>query len=87
MFENGNGSKKSGNGLTDYFIMEWIDIDDKLPPPEENVIVYFKGQGRGSIEIKYLPEQKDDENYGWYPGGRDLHSAMYWMHLPPIPEN
>ena len=85
MFENGDDTEKTDNGLTDYFIMEWIDINEKLPPPGENVIVFFKGQGKGSIEIKYLPEKKADVNYGWYPGGRELYSAMYWMHLPPLP--
>lgn len=86
MFENESNETKSDSGLTDYFIMEWIDINDKLPPTDENVIVCFKGQGHGSIEIKYLPEKMDGVNYGWYPGGRELHSAVYWMHLPPFPE-
>ena len=86
MFENENSAKNGSDGLTDYFIMEWIDINDKLPLPEEKVIVHFKGQGHDSIEVKYLPKKKAGFHYGWYPGGRDINSAVHWMPLPPFPE-
>lgn len=79
------GVNNGSDGLSDYFIMEWIDINDKLPPPEENVIVHFKGRRQGSLEVKYLPPKKAGFHFGWYPGGRDIHCATHWMPLPPLP--
>jgi hypothetical protein len=86
MPENENTQKTEESALTDYFIMEWVDIREKLPPFDEKVIVHFRGQGLGSIEIKYLPAIKAGYHHGWYPGGRDIESATHWMSLPPLPE-
>lgn len=73
------------DGLMDYFIMEWINIKDKLPKPYEKVLVYFGGGDLESIAVRYLPEERPGQYYGWYPGGQALHNATHWMPLPPPP--
>ncbi len=76
---------KGVEGLMDYFIMEWISIRDKLPPPHESVLVFFGGKDCGSIAIKYLTEYQEGRHHCWHPGGQDLGNATHWMPLPPYP--
>lgn len=74
------------DGLIDYFIMEWISIDDKLPPPFERVLVCFGGTELDSVAIKYLTDTAHpDGRQFWYPGGQTLENVTHWMPLPPLP--
>lgn len=74
------------DGLIDYFIMEWISIDDKLPPLLERVLVYFGGKGLDSVSIRYLAKKHPDDQPRWYPGGQDVRNSRHWMPLPPLPD-
>jgi hypothetical protein len=79
-------SVEHDDGLIDYFIMEWIRIEDKLPPPFERVLVYFGGMGSDSVAVKYLTDRSHpDGSRAWYPGGQTLENGTHWMPLPPLP--
>lgn len=53
----------------------WISVEDRLPPPDENVLYYEKGN-----EIDVMPSEWIREQYyeGYY--------KIYWMPLPETPK-
>ncbi|MFZ5570766.1 MAG: DUF551 domain-containing protein [Thermodesulfobacteriota bacterium] len=77
--------EKGVENLMDYFIMEWISIRDKLPPPNEKVLVFFGGGDWGAMAIKTLADDSDGLRSCWLPGGQEIANATHWMPLPPNP--
>ena len=65
-------------------IMEWINVNEKLPP--NNVAVLVTGKGI-SIDIGWI---LDSRNYEWckYHGGELFeiwHKVEWWQFLPETP--
>ena len=68
--------------------MEWINVKDKLPPEEENVILFdgsivFAGNFHVVHNEPYWGNQGcDGICYGWY----EKDAVTHWMPLPKPPE-
>ena len=60
--------------------MNWTLADDKLPLPDNDVLVFFPWFP-GHYEVRYY----DAKRRSWYPGGSSV-GGTYWMSLPPRPE-
>jgi len=60
---------------------EWINIKDKLPQPEKDVLCYIDG----GFDVCFL---SSNPSYGWR-GGDDYFNVPveYWMSLPEPPES
>lgn len=68
--------------------MEWINSEDKLPPREQDVLVYH---GRGRMDVNYRPKSRGgdyagDDGKSWYPGGSSIYDT-HWMLLPDSPKD
>lgn len=63
------------DGNTAATLSGWISVEDRLPPPNENVLYYEKGS-----EIDVMPSEWIREQYyeGYY--------KIYWMPLPEPPK-
>ena len=60
------------NGVT---VQEWISVEDRLPKPFENVIVFRDGK----ISIDY------NEGNGWFAYDFNGKRVTHWMPLPLAP--
>ena len=60
------------NGVT---VREWISVEDRLPKPFENVIVFRDGK----ISIDY------NEGNGWFAYDFNGKRVTHWMPLPLAP--
>ena len=61
--------------------MEWISVNDRLPTPDMDVLVYT---GR-YYEVKHYVPPMDNYCWGWYPGGLPIENSTHWMPLPKEP--
>ena len=61
------------NGVT---VQEWISVNDRLPKPFENVIVFRDGK----ISIDY------NEGNGWFAYDFNGKRVTHWMPLPQTPK-
>lgn len=68
--------------------MEWISIRDRLPPKDENILLYdgnevFCGDHYFSKECKsfFGNQVCDGTCYGWY----EKNEITHWMPLPDSP--
>lgn len=57
--------------------MEWIDVNDKLPPDGQSILVFYR---RGYITVDKF--SINDRN--WIKSGENV---THWMPLPEPPAN
>ena len=57
-------------------VQEWVPVDDRLPKPFENVIVFRDGK----ISIDY------NEGNGWFAYDFNGKRVTHWMPLPQPPK-
>ena len=57
-------------------VQEWISVNDRLPKPFENVIVFRDGK----ISIDY------NEGNGWFAYDFNGKRVTHWMPLPEMPK-
>ena len=61
------------NGVT---VQEWVSVEDRLPKPFENVIVFRDGK----ISIDY------NEGNGWFAYDFNGKRVTHWMPIPQPPK-
>lgn len=64
--------------------MEWISVENELPEPGVNVLVYSLYD---DMEIKHYVPPDGIHAWGWYPGGLPICNTSHWRPLPEPPEN
>ena len=72
-----NTSEEIADNLIDsgVTVQEWISVEDRLPKPFENVIVFRDGK----ISIDY------NEGNGWFAYDFNGKRVTHWMPLPLAP--
>jgi hypothetical protein len=59
---------------------EWIPVDEKLPPWEEDVLVWF------GYHVRYeITRLKFQDRRGWHWDSEYSHHITHWMPLPDPP--
>lgn len=75
--------------------MEWINIEEQLPPVNERVLVLWQNShdeivhsvtSRSRIS-RYCGKDAPIDNRYWIYGSRHEIKPLYWMPLPQIPQS
>ncbi len=61
--------------------MEWINIEDQLPPLGEEVMIWQKAYKIAHLYLGYYGKRWSGEDIY-----EDFFSVKYWTHLPKPPE-
>lgn len=61
--------------------MNWISINDALPDPEVDVLVYFPSHLEPRFEVKRL----NKDGASWGPGAHGIGWSSHWQPLPAPP--
>lgn len=74
-------------------MMEWISVEDRLPPKDEYILVAWKSihgemlravSSRAEIPRHCFYNPPIDNRY-WIFGAREEIKPLYWQHLPEPP--
>ena len=73
-------------------VQEWFSVDDRLPPYNQDVLVYRPNMAMKILVDEYAGYYGDDDeewNEGWVRYGKDIHNNQlitHWAHLPQPPK-
>jgi len=59
-------------------VMQWVAIEDKLPPIEVDVLVWYEFN-------VYICNRLDEDGVVWDESTQILDGVTHWMHLPEPP--
>lgn len=59
--------------------LKWYSVDDKLPEPYKEVLVY-ESIGHSGFSVKHYVPYKPNYSHGWYPGGGQT-AGTFWAEL------
>ena len=70
--------------------MNWIDIKERLPEPNKQVLIVNINEFNSKQEIRLAYKYIENQYPGWYSNDAcedEVFTVTHWMYPPSFPEN